>query len=66
MRIPHLDRVARVAKRIVAPSPCRDGHSRLQHIENRRNGARVQVCDRCGKPVGQALPGERRGVMRVA
>ena len=66
MRTPKLKRVARVMKRIVAPSPCKDGHSRFQHIVNGRNGERVQVCDRCGKAVGKALPGERRENFRAA
>ena len=66
MRMLKLGRVARAAKRIVAPAPCRGTrHGRFQHIEN-RGGTRVQVCDECGKRVGKPLDGERRAVRRVA
>lgn len=61
-----LKRATRAVTRTILRQPCRDGHSRFQHIVNRRDGARVQVCDRCGQPVGRPLPAERREVRRVA
>ncbi|HYD52509.1 MAG TPA: hypothetical protein VEA99_07775 [Gemmatimonadaceae bacterium] len=58
-----LEQAARAARRIVAPSRCPEGH-RHQHVENRL-GARVQVCDACGREVGRELPAERRAGVRL-